>query len=179
MGIPTLISTATASNAASVSITSGIDSTYDEYMFVFTDINPATNSTNLLFNGSTDSGSNYNVAKTSTIFDATHPEDNSKAVLSYIAGWDGDGSHTDFQVIAGGLNSDADSGSSGTLFLFSPSNTTYVKHWHSTISLMHADPGNSLDLAGGYFNTTSAIDAVQFKMSSGNMDGVIQLFGIS
>ena len=75
MGIPTLISTATASDAASIDITSGIDSTYDEYMFVFTDIGPATDATEFQFNMSDDaSGHSYDIIKTTTFFFAEHSE---------------------------------------------------------------------------------------------------------
>ena len=88
MGIPTLISTATPSDAASVDITSGIDSTYDEYMFVFTDINPATDEASFRFQCSIDSGSNYNVTTTSTYFAAEHTESDSGAGLAYEGGND-------------------------------------------------------------------------------------------
>ena len=60
MGIPTLISTSTASNAASVAITSGIDSTYDEYMFVMTDVGPATDNVVFQFQVNVAGQSGYN-----------------------------------------------------------------------------------------------------------------------
>jgi hypothetical protein len=178
MGIPTLISTSTASNASSVSITSGIDSTYDEYMFVFTDIGPATDNVHFTFNGSIDGGSNYNVTKTTTYFRAFHNEDDSAASLSYDADHDL-AQGTGFQTIAANLGNGGDESCAGELFLFNPSNTTYVKHFYSkAASYLHSDIMQS-PFAAGYFNNTNDIDAVQFKMSSGNFDGVIQLFGIS
>jgi len=36
------------------------------------------------------------------------------------------------------------------------------------------------ELIAGYCNTTTAIDGVQFKMSSGNIDsGTIKMYGVS
>jgi len=178
MGIPTLISTSTASNAASVAITSGIDSTYDEYMFVFTDIGPATDNTNFTFQCSTDGGSNYNLTLTSTAFAAFHSEDNSEATLTYRTGSDLAQS-TGFQHLAEEVGGGSDESSAGILHLFTPSNTTYVKHFYSRFNEYTADSKSHELYAAGYFNTTSDIDAIQFKMASGNFDGVIQMYGIA
>jgi hypothetical protein len=76
-GSMVLLSTQTASGDASISFTTGIDSTYKEYMFIFNNIHPATDGTSLQFNLSTDSGSSYNVTKTSTSFRAIHNESDS------------------------------------------------------------------------------------------------------
>ena len=186
MGIPTLITTLTAADDASLSFVDGtadvvFDSTYDEYMFVFTDIGPATDSTWFGFNGSTDGGSNYNATKTTTNFYAYHKEDGSSAALQYQTGSDLAQS-TSVQQLAHSLGSDADQSSAGVLHLFDPSNTTYVKHFYArTQSAMGDGSGDySTDtFVAGYINTTSAVDAIQFSMNSGNFDGVIQLYGIS
>jgi len=180
MGIPTLISTSTASDAASVDITSGIDSTYDEYMFVLTDIGPATNDVMWTWNMSADSGSNYNVTKTTTYFRATHNEADTEGStnLAYSVS-DDIAQGTGFQTLAEGVGSDADESSAGILHLFSPASTTYVKHFYSRVANTKHSPDAQDIFVAGYGNTTSAVDAVQFKMSSGNFDGVIQLFGIA
>ena len=178
MGIPTLISTSTASNASSVAITSGIDSTYDEYMFVFTDIGPATDNVNFLFQGNVDGGSGYNETMTTTLFRAQHDEADSDSTLGYVGSQD-QAQGTAFQILGGGLGNGADESLAGTLHLFSPSNTTYVTHFYSKTNFYHASNYSLNVYVAGYFNLTGAIDEIQFKMSSGNMDGVIQLYGIA
>jgi hypothetical protein len=173
-----LISTQTASSSATIDFTSGIDSTYKEYIFKFIDIHPASNNVKLHFNMSADSGSNYNVTKTTTFFRADHDEADSATALGYNTSNDLAQS-TNFQGL-GDIGNDNDQTLSGTLHLFDPSNTTFVKHFISTTNACdHADESRNYFVAG-YGNTTSAIDAVQFKMSSGNMDsGTIKLYGIS
>ena len=178
MGIPTLISTCTASNTAICAFTSGIDSTYDEYMFVFTDIGPATDSAEFLFDTSTDGGSNYASTKTTTAFAATHAEDDSSAAVSYETGYDL-AQATDGQQLANSLGSGADESAAGILHLFSPSSTTYVKHFYARMSYYHKSNFNIDLFTSGYINQTTDIDAVKFYMDSGNFDGVIQLFGIA
>jgi len=177
-GGPILISTATASNASSVDITSGIDSTYDEYMFVFTDINPATDDVSFYFNGSDDASSwSYDIVKTTTYINAYHSEDDSSTSLNYSTGSDL-AQGTGGQRMASGVSSDADHSAAGTLHLFNPSSTTYVKHFYSTNSHTGNYNGATGGYMAGYFNTTSAITAVTFLMSSGNFDGTIQMYGI-
>ena len=129
----TLISTSTFSDAASVSITSGIDSTYKLYIFKFLDLGPATNSVEFTFNGSIDGGSNYNVTKTTTYFAAHHQEDDGDAGLNYRTG-DDLAQSTAFQILTTAIGSGSDESAAGTLWLFNPSSTTYVKHFYSRFS---------------------------------------------
>ena len=173
-----LLSTQTASSSATLSFTSGIDSTYKEYGFKFISIHPASNNVKLHFNMSADSGSNYNVTKTTTFFRADHDEADSATALGYNASNDLAQS-TNFQGL-GDIGNDNDQTLSGTLHLFNPSSTTFVKHFISTTNACdHADESRNYFVAG-YGNTTSAIDAVQFKMSSGNMDsGTIKMYGVT
>ena len=180
MGIPTLIATNTESGDATSSFTSGIDSTYDEYMFVFTDIGPATDNQHFSFQCSIDGGSNYNVTQTSTYFGAYNFEDASAAAVGYTAGND-EAQTTDFQLIGGGGGGNgADESLAGILHLFSPSSTTYVKHWYSrTIVYSYHDAAISTHAAGYFNDADDDINAIQFKMESGNFDGVIQMFGIA
>lgn len=175
----TLISSQTASNSASISFTSGLDSTYKAYKFVFSNMHPRTDDTTFVFNGSTDSGSNYNVTKTTTFFSANHLEDDSFASLSYYTTKDLAQS-TSFQFISyDALGNAGDESYSGSMILFNPSSTTYVKHFISSGSTYYFDGGGELNTyVAGYCNTTSAVNAVQFKMLSGNMDGTIYLYGI-
>ena len=173
----TLISSQTASNSASISFTSGLTSTYKAYKFVFVNINPASNNTDFQFNMSTDSGSNYNVTKTTTMFRAFHYESDASAALSYETGQDLAQS-TAFQNIIEAIGNEADESASGSLLLFNPSSTTYVKHFISNSNGYFGSDATFNYYSAGYGNTTSAVNAVRFQMSSGNFDGVIYLYGI-
>ena len=171
----TLISSQTASNSASLSFTSGLTSTYKAYKFVFINIDTVSNAI-FTFNMSTDGGSNYNVTKTTTYFNAYHNESGVDSALGYSSGQDLAQS-TAFQELAS-LKSASDDNCGGTLTLFNPSSTTYVKHFICGISNNNSPYSEHYNIAG-YANTTSAINAVQFKMSSGNIGaGTIYLYGI-
>ena len=173
-----LISTETASSNSAVSFTSGIDSTYKEYIFKFINIHPASAAV-FTFNGSADSGSNYNVTKTTTHFRAYHNEGGSDTALTYDSGSDLAQS-TDFQNLGHAIKTDADASGAGYLHLFEPSSTTFVKHFIAQFSVLQNSDYNMNSYIAGYFNSTSAIDAIQFKMSTGNIDsGVIKLYGVS
>ena len=183
-GALTLLSTQTASSSATISFTSGIDSTYKEYIFKFYDVHLATDQADLQFNMSVDTGSNYNVTKTTTAFRAFHNEGGTDTNLSYHTGEDL-AQGTGFQSIAYETDNANDSGISGYLHLYDPSNTTFVNHFIAQTSSC-LDGGASYGIynlnffTAGYGNTTSAVDAVQFKMSSGNIDaGVIKMYGVS
>lgn len=173
----TLISSQTASNSASISFTSGLTSTYKAYKFVFSSIHPRTNGTDFSFNMSTDSGSNYNVTKTTTVFTAYHYEDDSYGILNYRTDFDLAQS-TDFQIFVPYLGNGADESGSGNIIIFNPASTTYVKHFISNNDFYGDGDYNMSSFVAGYGNTTSAVNAIQFKMSSGNMDGTIALYGI-
>jgi hypothetical protein len=176
----TLISSQTASASATISFTTGIDSTYKAYKFVFSNIHPQNNGQQFEFNMSTDSGSNYNVTKTTSFFRAQQGEDTSAAEVAYDANLDLPQS-TSFQDLGFNMGNNADDNLNGQLILFNPSSTTYVKHFISRVSFNHliADPREIDAYIAGYGNTTSAVNAVRFQMSSGNIDaGTIYLYGI-
>ena len=173
-----LLSTQTASASATISFTTGLDSTYDEYIFKFIDIHPATDNVDFQFNMSTDAGSNYNVTKTTTAFTAYHAESGTASGLAYEGGRDLAQS-TAFQGLVIGVGSNADQNCSGTLTIFNPSSTTYVKHFIANSNNYRADDESANFFSAGYGNTTSAVNAIQFKMSSGNIDdGIIKLYGV-
>ena len=174
-----LLSTQTASSSASISFTSGIDSTYDSYVFKFIDIHAGTDNVEFQVNFSTDGGSNYNVTKTTTYVNANHNEADTSASLNYNGGRDLAQS-TAYQQIAHGLGTDNDQTVAGTLQIFNPSSNTYVKHFISNLNVYHYADLTQVYYVAGYGNTTSAIDAISFKMSSGNIDdGIIKLYGVS
>jgi hypothetical protein len=173
-----LLSTQTASASASISFTSGIDSTYDEYVFKFINIHPATDSVNFTFNLSTDGGSSYNVTKTTTLFHAEHEESGSDATLTYRTGEDLAQSSA-YQYL-GYQGADNDQVVCGELKLFAPSNTTFVKHFIAKISNQHPSEYARNIYMAGYGNTTSAINAIDFKFASGNIDdGIIKMYGVA
>ena len=174
-----LLSTQTASGASNISFTSDIDSTYDLYVFKFISIHPSTEGSGVgfTFNGSIDSGSNYNVTKTTSYFWALHAESGASSNLEYSSG-DDLAQSTAYQKIADGLGSGADECASGELYLFAPSSTTYVKHFYSRTQYFEYG-GYAVDgYPAGYFNTTSAINGIDFKMDSGTFDGVIKMYGL-
>ena len=174
----------TASGSATLSFVNGadgvvLDDTYKEYMFTFKDIHPATDDVYFSFQGSVNTGSGYGVTMTTSFFNAYHNEGDSATNLGYRAGEDLDQS-TDFQRFQSNYGAGSDESGCGFLQLFNPSSTTFVKHFISRSSNYHAADYAIDNHIGGYFNTTSAIDAIQFKMSSGNIDvGDICLYGIA
>jgi len=173
------ISKATASASASIEFTSGIDSTYKEYVFYFVNIHPQNDAVKFQFNLSTDGGSTYAVTKTTTFFRARHREDDVVTSLDYKTANDLAQSTSD-QILDDGLGNDNDQALSGSLTLFNPSSTTFVKHFISDINEIQDNDMSLRGFLAGYGNTTSAIDAVKFQMSSGNIDaGEILLFGVS
>ena len=179
LGSMTFISKQTASNSSTISFTSGIDSTYKEFIFAFKNIHPETDNVLFQFQGNASGGSGYNETITSSVFQAYHNEGNSDSNLGYSQHRDL-GNSTSFQDINDSMGNANDECLSGYLHLFNPSGTVGVKHFMGLTSRTHAvDYANQMFLAG-YFNTTSAIDEIQFKMSSGNIDsGQILLFGLS
>ena len=180
-GALVLLSTQTASSSASISFTSGIDSTYDSYVFKFINIHPSTNGANFTFNMSTDGGSNYNVTKTTTYFMAIHTEADDFAVIGYRDDYD-IAQGTGFQILARSLEgTDADGNLGGSLQIFNPSSSTYVKHFIARINSQETSgAGASEDNnIAGYANTTSPVNAIRFQMSSGNIDdGIIKMYGV-
>lgn len=179
------ISSQTASASASISFTSGIDSTYRTYLFKFINMHPSIDSRIFSFQGSTNGGTSYGVTTTSTYFESYHKEDDSNSGLAYNGSYDLAQSTNEISLSHSIDATNADSSCSGELWLFNPSSTTYVKHFIGRV----ARAGN-LDLQGdnysaGYLNTTSAIDAIRFGFSasgslSGNIDdGTITMYGIA
>ena len=175
----------TASSSSTLSFVNGssdvvLDSTYKEYLFTFKDIHPATDSVSFQFNLSIDGGSNYNVTKTTTEFSAYHNEGDSATNLGYNDVNDLAQSTNDQKLSSSNLGNGNDEAFVGTLHLFNPSSTTFVKNFISRVAFYH-DSDYAIDgFISGYGNTTSAVNAVIFKMSSGNIDaGDICLYGIN
>jgi len=184
LGSMIFIKKLTASSSATLSFVDGsdgvvLDDTYKEYLFTFNNIHPSNDSDIFQFNVSTDGGSNYNIAKTSSFFRAYHGEGGAGGVLGYETGSDlaqGTGGQRLTEALIG---SDNDQSASGYLHLFNPSSTTFVKHFIASMSAYHASDYHVQSHIGGYANTTSAIDAIQFSTNNNIDAGDICLYGIA
>ena len=178
-GAMTLISTTTASSDSAISITSGIDSTYPIYVFKFINMHPATDNVEFSFQANASGGSGYNETVTSTMFYAYNDEGGGSQGLGYSTSGD-QAQGTSFIKLGMSLGNDNDQSLSGHLCLFNPSSTVFVKHFIARCNYAHSSNYTEEDYKAGYFNITSAIDEIQFKMSSGNIDsGQILLFGLN
>ena len=173
----TLITTNTSSGASASAFTSSIDSTYKLYIFKFYDINPADNidAFGVQFNASGQSG--YNETITSTNFRAIHSEADDQANIAYDDGRDL-AQATTLLHLAGDPGEGSDESCAGELFLFNPSNTTYVKHFYATVNTYRKDDKSIVTYVAGYINVTAAITGVNFQMNSGNFDGTIKMYGV-
>ena len=180
LGDMVLVSSATASSSASIEFSLG---SYKEYKFFFVNIHPATNSDQFQFNLSTDGGSNYNVTKTTTCFQAYHNEADTDTLLNYDGARDL-AQGTGYQNLTSQIGNANDDNVGGTLQIFNPSSTTYVKHFLSKVNESYFDiavGAYSINrFVAGYANTTSALTNIKFQFSSGNIDaGKILMFGIN
>ena len=182
-GAQILIKTLTASNSANLSFVHGassvvLDSTYPVYLFKFINMHPVSDNQKLQMNMSIDSGSNYNIEKTTTCLQNYHYENDAEAIFAYDTGDDAAAATGNIPITAAGIGSDNDESLSGEMYLFNPSSTTFVKHFMVTVN----DHINALSLQTfitGYGDTTSAVNAVKFLAASGNLDsGTIKLYGI-
>jgi len=184
-GAMTVIKKLTASSSSTISFVDGssnvvLDNTYKEYLFILNNIHNSEADRNIFINFSADTGSNYNVTKTTTFFEAYHSEGGSTVSgPSYHTGKDLAQS-TSSQQLMNGIKGDDDSCGVGFVHLFNPSSTTFVKHFLAHTNIMQDNTHSQFARVAGYCNTTSAIDAVQFSVNSGNIDsGTITLYGIN
>ena len=176
-----LLKKVTASDGdATVSFDSSlITSDFNEYIFTFISMHPASDNVFLSFNGSADNGSNYNVTKTCNFWRAQNKEDDSSGSVGYDDGSD-HAQQTSFQNLENGNSSDNDHASSGYLHLFNPSSAVFQKLFYSRMSSTSAGDFNIHTNVGGTLNTTSAVNNIKFQFSSGNIDaGIIKLYGVN
>ena len=174
-----LITTNTiSSGVSSSSFTSNINSTYDTYVFKFINIHPASDGVKFSVNFR-DGSSAFDATKTTTFFSALHSEADGTPQLLFETGQD-IAQGTGYQNLVNDVGNGADESVSGEMFLFSPSSTTFVKHFISRVNSYHNSNITQDNSVAGYCNVTAAIDGVDFKMTSGNIDsGVIKMYGLS
>ena len=156
-----------------------ITSTFDEYLFIFNNIHPQTDGKFFTCQFNAVGASGFNETVTTTFFQSYHKENNSSTELAYSAS-DDQAQGTDFIRLTATVGSDNDQCASGTMRLYNPSSTTFVKHFTSQVCI--TQNGDSImDLfVGGYINTTAAIDEIQFKFNSGQIQaGTISVFGVA
>ena len=177
-GGPILITTNSFTGASSSSFTSGIDSTYDKYMFVLTDINPGTDTASLSFQVNASGQSGFNEAMTTTFWYNQHSENGSTAYDEYDASLD-QSSGTAYQGITRQMGGGADESSAGIFYLYNPASTTYVKHFMSRMNSYHSSNYSMDFFVAGFVNVTAAITQIDFKPSSGVFDGKIKMYGIN
>jgi len=174
----TLLTTATASSSATLDFTSSIDSTYNSYMFKFINIHPATDDARFQFQADTGTNTNYNQTITSTFFGAYHAEGDGASGLGYETSFD-QAQGTAFQTLVIVIGNGNDECSSGSLTIYNPSSSVFVKHFMATNNSVTSNPNSQHDFSAGYFNTTTPLTRFQFKMSSGNIDsGTIKMYGV-
>ena len=187
-GAMTFIKKLTASSSGTLSFVNGassvvFDSTYKEYLFTFKNIHPGTDEAHFQFQADTGSNTNYNQQITSTNFRAYHNEGGTASGLGYITGGDQEQGTAFQNLTEDDVDGDNDVGLAGTLRIFNPSSSTFVKHFSAetvTIKNSAGGPYNIHAFVAGYFNTTTALTTVQFKFNTGNIDaGDICLYGIS
>ena len=175
----TLISTTTASSSATVDITSGIDSTYKEYIIRLYDVHPATDDTHFSMQFNAAGGSGFNETITSTHFYAVHGENGTNGGVNYDTGGD-QGQGTSYQRLSQPVGNGNDECLSGIIHLYDPSSTTFVKHFMSRMVYYYPTNQAHETYVAGYVNTTTAIDEISFKFLSGNIDaGTFKLYGVS
>jgi len=176
----TLIKTLTGSNTSTMSFVHGssdvvLDNTYPVYVFKFYNMHPETADRQFQFQGSIDTGSNYNVSMTTSNFYTYYA--GGANYFEYTSSED-QANGTGFQRLSTTVKNDNDAGCSGELWLYSISSTTFVKHFLSKVHAYNQDNASATAYVAGYFNNTSALDAFQFKQRTGNISGTIKLFGI-
>ena len=169
------ISRSTASSSSSVNITSGIDSTYKEYIFVINNMHPQTNDKHFTFQVNADGGSGFNETITSSVFRAYHLEDGSASGLDHRTAND-QAQGTAYQRLSEEVGNGSDESVSGILHLFDPS-SSFVKHFMARTSLNYGSPRDTF--VAGHINNTTAIDEISFAFTSGNCDsGTIDMYGV-
>lgn len=174
-GALVLLEQHTASASSSLDFTTAITSTYDEYLIELVDILPATNGSTLRMLASTNGGSSYDTGTNyATAYNRWSKTGQSQA-----------GAASDSNIdLGGGLglsNDSTEQGFVGSVRLYNPLGTSGWKKvrgqstwWYSgTPELLGAS------IAAAY-KSASAVNALRFIMSSGNItSGTIRIYGVA
>jgi hypothetical protein len=163
-----LATTNVTSGVAQVDFTSGIDSTYKNYMITFTKVHPATAGQKLVMrishSGTFQTSNNYIFAGSGSA--------NGTAINV------GDGG-TDRFTIVENIGAGGDQCANGEIILCDPSGTGFGQQFYSNSISQSSTSQARREIFGGFYNSGTAIDGVRFYMSSGNIDsGTFKLYGI-
>jgi hypothetical protein len=168
-----LLSTQTVSSpVAAVEFTSLIDSTYDEYEIHLYNVIPVDDGGTLELRTSTNGGSsfdatggNYNYIYKYITSAGTENRQNSASAAEIRLS----------QVIGSDTN---ESGVSGVIKIFTPSLSQYCRfNWH--LSFINSIGDLSISYGSGQRLSSADVDAVQFLMSSNNVEsGTFKLYGV-
>ena len=172
-----LLASSTGSGVSEIEFTSGITSTYGEYIFRFYNINPDTDGAHWSFQVNASGQSGYNETITSTFFRAYNFENDAARALDYDTGGD-QAQGTAVQNLYRSAGNAADKSVVGELHLFNPASTTYVKHFYAITNGCQDGAVTQNEFAAGYINVTAAITNVQFTFDSGDFDGTIKMWGV-
>ena len=172
-----LISTQTVTNSGNITFDSGFTSTYKEFIFKLIDIHPAATGADYTFQVDTSGNTNYNQTITSTHFRAFHNEAGNTTSLAYSTSHDLAQS-TSAQILFNGVGAENDESCAGTLHIFNPTSTTFVKHFMFSGTQYQQSDYNIVHHVAGYVNTTTALDKITFFFSSGNQAGTIKMYGV-
>jgi len=178
-GDQVLLTTATASSDATIEFTSGLDSTYKRYVVEIIDVAPASDNKELRMRVSTDGGSTWKSGSS----------DYTGIVIYVNTTGSGIGGESDttrrlrlsrwvFFNQHGLSNSSADS-YSATLQLNNPASSSVEQTFYWAGRYRQASNKLCAIDGAGRYNASSAIDGLQFYMSSGNISsGTFKLYGM-
>jgi|TARA_R110000824_G_scaffold3725_1_gene17671 hypothetical protein len=178
MAMTLLATNPDSTDVANVEFKASIDNTYKLYIFKFLNVAPATDNVGFRCFGSSDTGDNYGINKVTTSWRCKHNEDNSALDFGYVTGYDKPADDAEAMWLSYGVGNGSDESCSGTMWLFNPSNTTYVTHFYTRFNFYGASDESTDFFQGGYWNVTAVVDALKFQMDSGNMDGTIKMYGV-
>lgn len=169
-----LIETQSLSSVATADFATGIDGTFNSYIFKIIDLVPATDAVNLFLRVSNDGGANYQ----SDAGDYSWALSRMKAGSS-IAG-DSSTSATEISINGNAsIGSDAGEGISGEIKMFNPASANINQLFSGNTAFIESDGVLNSTKNSGRYATSESIDAIRFLFSSGDIEsGTISLYGV-
>jgi len=172
-GLVLLESVTEGSGVASIDMENWYSADYDEYQIEVLNLLPVTDTDFLYMRMSTDGGSTYDSGAnygTAVFYIRDGADSNSL----------GQNSGANEILLSDGLsNTQAQGGVSGDFKFINPGSTTFYKALNFHLSMIHSTSDYLYNMMGTakYYSTT-AVNAFQFLMSSGNITGTVRVYGI-